>query len=229
MSVPMNLLNRYFSSYIDEDDRPAFIDIDDVEPALHLITAQFEPIRAELVDLLRESSSRLPTYHSLDPRQQRISASTEHRWTVFPFECFGLVSHQAFERCPNTWAAIRAVPSRLQAFFSVLEPGKCIPEHRGPYLGYLRYHLGLIVPDTEPPSIVVNRQRYTWGEGESVLFDDNLPHRVENTSNGIRAVLIVDVRRPMPFVPDMVNRIATGVGGRLTVGRRMMRAAGSLS
>ena len=31
--------------------------------------------------------------------------------------------------------------------FSILEPGKHLPPHRGPYNGVLRLHLGLIVPE----------------------------------------------------------------------------------
>ena len=79
-------------------------------------------------------------------------------------------------RCPATVAALEKVPGVLQAFFSVLDPGKCIPAHDGPYVGYLRYHLGLRVPAENPPQIRVAGQPYTWKEGESVMFDDSWPH-----------------------------------------------------
>ena len=46
---------------------------------------------------------------------------------------------------------VAGIPNLFQAFFSILEPGKSIPAHEGPYCGYLRYHLGLIVPEESPP------------------------------------------------------------------------------
>lgn len=111
------------------------------------------------------------------------------------------------QRCPKTCAALNKVPGFVQAFFSVLEPGKSIPLHQGPYFGYLRYHLAVMVPQENPPSIIVAGQPYTWQEGRGMMFDDTWPHKVENNSNGLRVVLIVDIRRPLPTVADRVNRV----------------------
>ena len=49
-------------------------------------------------------------------------------------------------RTEDRLAALRQVPNLLGAFFSILDPGKSIPAHDGPYTGYLRYHLALKVP-----------------------------------------------------------------------------------
>jgi aspartyl/asparaginyl beta-hydroxylase (cupin superfamily) len=38
----------------------------------------------------------------------------------------------------------------VQAFFSILDPGKSVPENEGPYLGYLRYNLGLAGTEEKP-------------------------------------------------------------------------------
>jgi aspartate beta-hydroxylase/beta-hydroxylase len=46
---------------------------------------------------------------------------------------------------------------------------------------------------------------YVWKEGEGVLFDDSWPHEVINRSREPRVVLIVDVPRPLPLVPRLVN------------------------
>ena len=97
------------------------------------------------------------------------------------------------------------MPGVLQAFFSVLEPGKSIPLHDGPYIGYLRYHLGVHVPKEDPPMIRVADHPYVWKDGESVLLDDSWPHEVINHSREPRVVLIVDLPRPLPLVPRLVN------------------------
>jgi aspartyl/asparaginyl beta-hydroxylase (cupin superfamily) len=114
-------------------------------------------------------------------------------------------------RCPRTTALLDGIPGLFEAFFSILEGGKSIPAHVGPYRGYLRYHLGLVVPEKDPPSIRVKDQVYTWKEGESVLFDDSWNHEVYNRSSGDRVVLIVDIRRPMPQPFDGVNRLAQAI------------------
>ena len=59
----------------------------------------------------------------------------------------------------------------------------------------------IVVPDDHPPRLRLGPHEYVWKPGEAILFDDTWPHAVENDSRGIRAVLIVDVLRPMPRVP----------------------------
>lgn len=100
-----------------------------------------------------------------------------------------------------------AIPNLFQAFFSILESGKSIPAHNGPYAGYLRYHLALMVPQSNPPTIRVKDQYHTWKEGESILFDDTWNHEVVNDSDSIRTVLIVDIMRPMPLPLHLVNAL----------------------
>ena len=69
--------------------------------------------------------------------------------------------------------------------------------HTGPYNGVLRLHLGLVVPDpAEQCWIEVGGQRYSWREGQAVVFDDLYPHQVHNDTDGVRAVLFVDFERP---------------------------------
>jgi aspartate beta-hydroxylase len=107
----------------------------------------------------------------------------------------------------------------------ILDPSTSVPEHEGPYLGYLRYHPGLRAPKNNPPKIVVNGQDYIWKESEAVMFDDSWPHEVINNSNELRAMLIVDVLRPVPFTGSIVNRFVANVVGRYFYGRPVARKA----
>ncbi len=100
--------------------------------------------------------------------------------------------------------------------------GKAIPAHEGPYRGYLRYHLGLVVPEANPPSIRIKDEHYTWKEGESILFDDSWNHEVYNESVGDRVVLIVDIRRPMPLPFAFFNRFVESVM-RLVYGKQIVK------
>jgi beta-hydroxylase len=97
----------------------------------------------------------------------------------------------------------------MTAFFSILAPGKHIPDHRGPFNGVLRYHLGLKVPEpAEQCRIRVADEYRHWEEGESLLFDDTYRHEVWNETDGERAVLFMDVRRPLRFPINLLNRAA---------------------
>jgi len=101
------------------------------------------------------------------------------------------------------------------AFFSILAPGKHIPAHRGPYKGVLRYHLGLKIP--EPASqcrIRVGDEVRHWAEGESLLFDDTYDHEVWNDTDGERAILFMDVERPLPEPWASFNRAVIWLVGK---------------
>lgn len=83
------------------------------------------------------------------------------------------------------------------AFFSILDPHVEIKPHIGPYKGYLRYHLGLIIPEEngKKPYIICGNQYYEWEEGKGVVFDDMFVHYVNNPTNKKRVVLFFDIKR----------------------------------
>ena len=222
------MANGYLGLYVDRARRPTYFDIEKTYPALHRVSEAYPAIRREFENLMA-NSSELPQYHELDAGERAISSTTPKRWNVFMLEIMGHRPAANRAWCPETCRALARVPNMIQAFFSILEPGKSVPEHEGPYLGYLRYHLGLRVPSQDPPKLIVNRQDYVWKEGEAVLFDDSWPHSVVNASTETRAVLIVDVRRPLPAAPDLVNRFLLDVVGRHTYGRHVARKAESFA
>jgi aspartate beta-hydroxylase/beta-hydroxylase len=222
--LPKALLNRYLARHVGGDRRPTFFDVPTTAPGLEAVTRAYPAIRAEL-DRLLEDRVDLPGYHDVDPGQRAISAAGPGRWGVFLLEILGHRPAETRARCPLTCRVLDGVPDRVQAFFSVLDPGKSVPLHEGPYLGYLRYHLALRVPRDLPPTLIVNGQRHVWREGEGILFDDSWPHAVENESREPRVVLVVDVLRPLPFWPALVNRAMTRIVAREAYGRRVARRA----
>ena len=55
--------------------------------------------------------------------------------------------------------------------FSILEPGKRIPPHRGPFNGVLRVHLGLLVPaPAEKCGLRVAGSEHFWQEGRAFVY-----------------------------------------------------------
>ena len=219
-----NVANRILDLFTGGPRRPVTFDIDRTAPALRSIDERFDEILAELKPLMN-GPEPLPRYHEVDPFQRAISAEStpDRSWRIFLLYAMGEVPREARHLCPKTLATLSGVPDLFQAFFSVLDPGKSVPPHVGPYRGYLRYHLGLIVPEDNPPKLRVKDFHYTWRERESLLFDDSWDHEVLNHSSGKRVVLIVDVLRPLPRIPARINRWVSNWIIRPAYGRRLLK------
>lgn len=87
------------------------------------------------------------------------------------------------------------------AFFSILDPGVEIPPHFGYYKGYLRYHLGIVIPNNDTNKnndkayIICGGEKYVWKEKEGIVFDDMFLHYVKNPTNKTRVILYIDIKR----------------------------------
>ncbi len=220
------MVNRYFAKHVGGDKRPTYFDIDETYPALNELTRNFPAIVAECERVLSQKIP-MPMYHDLDAGEKEISAvvNPDKKWTVFVLYILGYKPEQNRALCPETCRILDKIPNLVQAFFSVLDPGKSVPAHDGPYLGYLRYHLGLRIPKQNPPKLIVNGKDHVWQPGTAVMFDDSWTHQVVNHSREIRAVLIVDVLRPLPLLPRLVNKFVTFCIMRPLYGRAVARKA----
>ncbi len=207
---PFYSASRLFYHLAGGKKRPVTFDIDKTSPALRALDTNWEIIRDEVLGILPEKD-KIPGYHELDRGQGRIArpTATGASWKVFMLEAMGVKPEENRQKCPRTAELLDGIPNLYAAFFSILDPGKSIPAHDGPYCGYLRYHLGLIVPENNPPTMRVKDRYHTWRPGESLLFDDSFNHEVVNKSDGVRVILIVDVLRPMPFFAQFLNRRIT--------------------
>lgn len=189
-----------------EEERPNFMNPDDANPSLRLLQKNYQTIKKEAEALLA-SGLKLPKYHEIDQAQIQISNADEREWRLFPLYINGMIPEAAQQHCPETLKLIQQIPDVFQAFFSILAPGKSVPAHRGPYIGFYRTHLGLIVPEKNTPEFRVRTDRYVWKEGDLMTFEDYLEHEVTNHCDEERLVLIVDTLRPFPGWADKLNRL----------------------
>ncbi|ASC72743.1 hypothetical protein XM38_037020 [Halomicronema hongdechloris C2206] len=167
------------------------------------LEANWQLIRQELEQVLRQVEA-LPNFQDIMPRQQRISPDSG--WKTYYFCAFGFVARHNCQQCPQTWKLLQQIPGLQVAFFSILAPGKHIPEHRGKHKGLIRYHLGLIVPQPATACrIRVGNQITHWQEGQSLIFDDTYYHEVWNDTDGYRVVLFLDIARPLPLPLSWLN------------------------
>jgi ornithine lipid ester-linked acyl 2-hydroxylase len=167
------------------------------------LEANWLEIRRELEAVLVYRDD-LPAFHEVNADATTIR---DDRWKSFFLYGFGRRSEENCRRCPRTAELIARVPGMKTAFFSILGPGVHIPPHKGPWKGFVRYHLGLIVPEpSERIGMIVGGHEAHWHEGEGIVFDDTYEHQVWNDTDGTRVVLFLDVVRPCRFPGSFVNQ-----------------------
>lgn len=128
-------------------------------------------------------------------------------WKTFELRMFNKDYEENMNCCPILKDILKSDPNITTAFFSIMEPGKFLTSHYGPFKGILRYHLALKVPpkDSGLCYISVDGQTYDWREGEGILFDETYKHFVENSTPYRRIVLFIDVKRPLPGPVSYMN------------------------
>ncbi len=179
-------------------DRAAF-------PWTAAVEREWRTIRAEL-DRVLVRKADLPNVQEL--MADAAALSRDGGWKIFPLVAYGLRSEPNVDLCPETWRILQTIPGLTTAMFSILEPGKRIPPHRGPYNGVLRLHLGLIVPEPrEQLGLRVGPERRHWEEGRALVFDDAYEHEAWNDTAEVRVVLFVDFEKPLRFPAAALNRL----------------------
>jgi ornithine lipid ester-linked acyl 2-hydroxylase len=174
-------------------------------PWAQRLEAEWPAIRQEL-DRLLLRREELPSISDISPDATTISS--DRGWKTFILAGYGFRSARNIALCPRTWQALQGVPGLTTAMFSIFEPGKRLPPHRGPYNGVLRLHLGLLVP-REPgkTGIRIGDQIRHWQEGQALIFDDAFEHETWNDTAEIRVVLFLDFVKPLRFPASVLNRL----------------------
>ena len=134
-------------------------------------------------------------------------------WRTTTLRLFGQDHPRAQELNPTLWNLVKDHPEIDTVLISRLKPGKKIPEHRGPYQGLMRYHLGLQIPENTDSHIVLNGVKYNWSNGEGQLFNECHKHHVDNPAfdrdgravKEDRIILFLDVVRP--FRSPWLNKL----------------------
>jgi hypothetical protein len=121
-------------------------------------------------------------------------------WRAVYLKKIGKIDDNMIQHFPNTIELLKDEQIH-NAFFSILDPGVEIPQHVGYYKGYLRYHLGVIIPNNltgktdDKAYIVCGGKKYIWEENKGIVFDDMYLHYVKNPTNKVRVVLYIDIKR----------------------------------
>ena len=210
-------------------------------PGLQKIEENYSVIREECEALMQRRENLVP----MASLGGGYTAGDTHsaQWTTLMFKS-GQFIEENCELAPRTAAVLRGVPRVYTAFFSVLEPNQHIQPHYGYYKGFIRYHMGVMVPrnnadeccwirvNADPDDnaaddkgLIDRGERYFWHDGEGVMLDDTFMHEAANDSDEVRVILFLDVARRMPWYLDLFNRLVLFVIHREASVRRIREAA----
>lgn len=201
----VNMLNGMVTSSIPNEFGRNFLDWKEVIPEAQLLIDNYDDIKQELNEVLKEYDS-IPEFDKIDDHQKNLSNSDNKKWKTFIFKFYDDYNKENCKKCPKTTSLLKQLPLDL-AMFSIMEKGKVLVPHKGPWRGLLRLHLGLEIP--EGATITVDGEDYQWKEKELILFDDTYTHSVVNPTDR-RVILFMDIKRN--HIPSVFHKIAMLAG-----------------
>jgi aspartate beta-hydroxylase len=182
--------------------------------------AAWRALRDEALAIRME---RVPRFHDIMQEQEAISANDGRDWRMHVMKAYGAVMAENLARSPTAARLLAECPEVLSATYSYLAPGKHIPEHRGPFRGIMRFHVGLSMPRDANgelgATLWVDGVPHKLDNGESMLWDDTYPHEVLNATDDVRIALLLDVWRPHQPA-DMAALSSVIVGTARAIARR---------
>ena len=155
-------------------------------PDLKLLHDNWEVIRDEAMQLNEQGAIKA----SDDLDDIGFNSFFKTGWTRFYLKWYGSSLASAANLCPETTRMVESLPSVKGAMFAMLPPGARLVKHRDPFAGSLRYHMGLKTPNDDRCFIDVDGTKYSWRDGEVVMFDETYIHYAENQTEENRCYFI---------------------------------------
>jgi len=187
--APYNVLMYMFSAV---PNRPVLRQ--DMVPELATLRDNWQTIREEALALFAQGAIKAADKYN----DWGFNSFFRTGWKRFYLKWYDEALPSAVANCPKTVALLNAIPNVKGAMLADLPPGGKLVQHRDPYAGSLRYHLGLVVPKSPGECrIFIDGEPYSWRDGEDILFDETYLHYAENTTGDDRLILFCDVERPL--------------------------------
>ena len=210
-------------------------------PQLKIFEEHYDEIRAECLAMLNQEE-KLVDMSVMGGTYTKAGIHTID-WKTVMFKAGDFVEENC-QRCPKTAELLRQTPGIFTAFFSVIQPHQYVTPHWGYWKGFVRYHLGVVIPDNNENKLcwirvngnaeqnakrdtayIEQGEIYHWKNGEGILFDDNYLHDAANESDETRVVMWLDVRRKMQFYLDAYNRLCLALMRRDESMKKIQRNA----
>lgn len=205
MLAPLNFLFTFFTV---GTQKPIYAT--NTVPGLDKIKEAYPLIREE-ARALRDAGAfeRKP---SVD--QPGYNTFEKGGWRLYPLKWYTKECNRiALQACPKTCAIVDSIPAVRSAMFTVLPPGARLGRHHDPVASSLRYHLGLLTPNSERCALTLDGVDYPWHDGEELLFDQTYLHSAVNNTDIVRVILFCDVEKTQ--LRAFIKPIADAVDYRL--------------
>ncbi len=186
--APYNVLLYMFSGVPNKPVLPV-----ETFPELKKFSDNWQVIREEAANLFDEGRIRA----AIDNNDWGFYSFFKSGWKRFYLKWYDDPLPSAQQLCPKTVELVQSVPSIKGAMFAVLPPGAKLGGHRDPFAGSLRYHLGLVTPNSEDCRIFVDGVQCSYYDGKGFVFDETFIHWAENKTEKNRIIFFCDVERPM--------------------------------
>ncbi len=186
--APFNALMYAFSAV----PRTPMLDVEDF-PDLAPLRKNWTVFRDEAQALLDHEKIEGSHRHN----DVSFLAFYKRGWKRFYLKWYSDPMPSAQALCPRSGELIQPLPNVNAAAFTLLPPGGTLGKHRDPVAASLRYHLGLITPNSDKCRIWVDGHEHSWRDGEDVVFDETYVHWAENDTDVTRVILFVDFTRPL--------------------------------
>jgi beta-hydroxylase len=164
-------------------------------PELQKLTDNWQMIREEALLLFDEGLIRAAAGNN----DWGFYSFFKSGWKRFYLKWYDDFLPSARTLCPKTVELLNSISSVHGAMFAMLPPGGKLGAHRDPFAGSLRYHLGLVTPNSDKCRILVDGVPCVWRDGEAFIFDETFIHSAENATDVNRIILFCDVERPMKY------------------------------
>src|SRR4029079_14533336 len=179
-------------------------------PGLETIKRNYEVIRSEAKVLLDTGVFQRP------PAVDEPGYNTFEKggWRLYPLKWYTEESGpRAVAACPKTCAVMDSIPAVRSAMFTVLPPGAQLGRHHDPVASSLRYHLGLLTPNSDKCALTLDGVEYPWRDSEELLFDPTYLHSAVNETDTIRIILFCDVEKTQ--LTGVIKRFANWIDYRI--------------
>ena len=160
LMAPYNALMYLFSAV---PNRP-YVEVSGF-PELAPLAENWQTIRREAQQLLESGRIRsATTYNDLG-----FNSFFKTGWKRFYVKWYDEPLPSAKSLCPRTAELVESIPGVNAAMFALLPPGTKLGAHRDPFAGSLRYHLGLVTPNSNKCRILVDGVECVWRDGEAFM------------------------------------------------------------
>ena len=150
-------------------------------------------LEADWREIRDECHAYQATHREQPSAYDNAAMATGDFWTAGNLISWG---HAHDTDCPKTLRWMEKIGA-LNCNFSRLDAHAKIQPHFGESTAYVRFHLGLDVPDGDPPGRMhVGEESRSWQNGRLLAFSDGYQHWAENPTDRPRIVLIFDTIRP---------------------------------